>query len=139
MEPVDLQKVVEDCERIIARHPNCPNFDIAEGCLHEDHHSDQCLIGMEEWSQPCVKVEAENAEQRLTRILFLYLLKDCARNPAAANGLHTLDGMAQDSCVYDIKYSRLLLFVLLPYNQVLTYSGAQIELLYLFRIRNSRS
>lgn len=104
MEPVKLDNVSEECEKIIARHPSDPIFDISDKCLDDYYHSDQCLIGMEEWSQPCIRVDAEKAEQRRNRLLFLSLLKDCARDPARASGLHMLEGLAQESCIYDTKY-----------------------------------
>lgn len=109
MNPVKLEDVSEECEKIIAKHPTGPYFDINDTCFDEDCHSDQCRIGMEEWSQPCIRVDAEKAEQRRNRLLFLPLLKDCAQHPARANGLHTLEGLAQDSCIYDTKYLRRLL------------------------------
>jgi hypothetical protein len=104
MDPVKPDNVLVDCEKIIARHPTGLYVDINDVCLDDHHHSDQCLIGMEEWSQPCIRVDAEKAEQRRNRLLFLSLLKDCARDPAGANGLHTLEGLAQESCIYDTKY-----------------------------------
>ncbi|KAK4194497.1 hypothetical protein QBC40DRAFT_344098 [Triangularia verruculosa] len=103
MEAVKPDNVLEDCESIIARHPTGPYSDINDVCLEDYHHSDQCLIGMEEWSQPCIRVDAEKAKQRRNRLLFLSLLKDCARDPAGANGLHTLEGLAQESCIYYTK------------------------------------
>ncbi|KAJ3544952.1 hypothetical protein NM208_g2759 [Fusarium decemcellulare] len=87
MDPVKPDNVLVDCERIIARHPTGPYFDIDNVCLDEYHHSNECLIGMEHWSQPCIRVDAEKAEQRRNRLLFLSLLKDCARDPMGANGL----------------------------------------------------
>ena len=99
-----LENVLGECQKIIARHPTGPCFDIDDICLDDYHHSIQCLIGMEEWDQPCIRVDAEKAEQHRNRLLFLSLLKNCARDPARANGLHTLDGLAQESCIYDTKY-----------------------------------
>ena len=104
MDPVKPDNVSEECEKIIARHPTGPYFDINDVCLDDYHHSDQCLIGMEEWSQPCIRVDAEKAEERRNRLLFLSLLKDCARDTARASGLYTLEGLAQESCIYDTKY-----------------------------------
>ncbi|KAH7019520.1 hypothetical protein EDB80DRAFT_204101 [Ilyonectria destructans] len=104
MDPVKPDHVREECEEIIARHPTGPDLDINNACLDGDNHSDRCLIGMEEWFQPCIRVDAEKATQRHQRLLFLSHLKDCARDPARANGLHTLEGLAQESCIYDTKY-----------------------------------
>jgi hypothetical protein len=60
---------------------------------------------MEDDFQPCIRIKAEEAEQRLKKLLFLSHLKECARDPDKANGLHSLRGMAQESCIYDIKGS----------------------------------
>ncbi|CAH0051998.1 unnamed protein product [Clonostachys solani] len=110
MESVQLDKVLEECEEIIARYPADPYFDMDDVCLDDDTHSKKCLIGMHEWSQPCIRVDAEKAARRRNRLLFLSLLKVSARDSASANGLHTLEGLAQESCIYDIKYSSRLLF-----------------------------
>lgn len=59
---------------------------------------------MEDLLQPCIKVQAEEVEQRLKKLRSLSRLKDCARNPTKANGLHSLKGMAQGTCIYEIKY-----------------------------------
>ncbi|CRK14550.1 hypothetical protein BN1723_010382 [Verticillium longisporum] len=97
MDPVEPNNVSAECERIIAKHPTDPYFDIDDVCLDDDHHSDQCLVGMDEWSQPCIRAAAEEAEQRRTRLLFPSLLRDCARDPKRANGLHTLEGVQIES------------------------------------------
>ncbi|KAK0718633.1 hypothetical protein B0T26DRAFT_741504 [Lasiosphaeria miniovina] len=89
MDPVKPDHVLKECEKIIARNPTGDTSD--------------CFIGIEEWSQPCILVEVEKAEQRRKQLLFLSHLKDCARDPARANGLHTLEGLAQDTCIYETK------------------------------------
>jgi len=45
--------------------------------------------------------QAEAGRQRKKRLDVLYLLKDCARDPLKANGLRTLEGLAQESCIMD--------------------------------------
>ncbi|KAF5670072.1 hypothetical protein FHETE_4755 [Fusarium heterosporum] len=107
--PLNLKDIYDECEKIIARYPTGPYLDIDATCLGGSEHSDQCIIGMQEWSQNCIGIEAEKAKQRLKRLLFLPHLKDCARDPTKANGLHSLRGLAQESCIYDIKYVCLLL------------------------------
>lgn len=104
MDPVKLESVLEECEKTIARHPVGPYVDVDEVCLDEYHHSEECLNRMEVWSQPCIMEDAEKAGQRRNRLLFLSLLKDCARDPARASGLYTLDGLAQESCIYNVRY-----------------------------------
>ncbi|PTD07681.1 hypothetical protein FCULG_00007204 [Fusarium culmorum] len=103
MEPANLEDISEKCNQAIARHPTDSYFDLDQICLDDREHSDECLIGMWEWSQPCIKVEAEKAEQRLKQPLFLSRLKDCTRDPMKVNGLDSLKGMAQDTCIYEIK------------------------------------
>lgn len=104
MEPVKLESVLEECEETIARRPVGPDIDFDEVCSDGYYHTDECLNRMHYWSQPCIMVGVEKAEQRRNRLLFLSLLKDCARDPARANGLYTLEGLAQESCIYNVRY-----------------------------------
>ncbi|CAG9951096.1 unnamed protein product [Clonostachys rosea f. rosea IK726] len=103
MESVKLDKILEECKKLIAKYPTGEYVDIDDVCLDDDFHSEKCRMGMWAWSQPCIRVDAEKANHRRNRLLFLCLLKDCARDPARANGLRTLEGLAQESCIYDIK------------------------------------
>ncbi|CAH0022253.1 unnamed protein product [Clonostachys rhizophaga] len=104
MESVETEKVLEECEKIITRHPTGEYVEFSDACLDNYVHSEECLIGMRALSSPCIKVDAEKAEQRRKRLILLSRLKDCARDPARANGLRTLEGLAQECCIYDIKY-----------------------------------
>jgi hypothetical protein len=107
MNPIDLENVLEECEKAIARHPigkTDRSFDFNDACSDKYGHSEICQLRMEEWHQPCSKDEAEKAEQRRKRLLFLPLLKECARNLVRANGLYIFEGLAQESYIYDIKY-----------------------------------
>ncbi|KAI0880727.1 uncharacterized protein GGS22DRAFT_182051 [Annulohypoxylon maeteangense] len=103
MEPVNPDKVSEECEVIIKRHPSGPYIDINDACLDDYCHNDECRINMEVWSQPCIRIDAEKAEERRNRLQFLPLLKECGRASARANGLQTMEGLAQESCIYDTK------------------------------------
>ncbi|KAH6994645.1 hypothetical protein EDB82DRAFT_502224 [Fusarium venenatum] len=103
MKHVNLEDVTEQCKKTIARHPTSPSFDFVEPCAN-DYHSGQCTFFTEDLLQPCIRIQAEEAEKCLKRLPFLSHLKDCARNPKEANGLNTLKGMAQKSCIYDIRY-----------------------------------
>lgn len=95
MEHVNLEEILEECKKAIARYPTEPSFESDHRCEGKDQHSVECLVGMEDLLQPCIKVEAEKAEQRLKQLLFLSRLKDCARNPTKANALDTLKGIAR--------------------------------------------
>lgn len=104
--PVKIDDILVECERIIATRPH-PDLQSDEICL-DGYHGDRCplcprLAG--EWqSQSCIKDDADQAEKRRHRLRFLTTLRDCARDPAEANGRYTLEGLAQESCIYDIKY-----------------------------------
>ncbi|KAG5657353.1 hypothetical protein KAF25_005917 [Fusarium avenaceum] len=135
MDAISLKDISQECEKTIARHPTGPYSDIDDACLGGSEHSDQCIIGMQEWSQPCIKIEAEEAERRRKRLLFLSHLKDCARDPTKANGLHSLKGLAQESCIYDIKYV-CSFHPIRGSNQILTYSGVLTKSLCLFHIKS---
>ena len=81
----------EYCDSYMGTHnPRCPKYD--------DQLEDIC------GPQKCIQDEAMEAMERKDGLKKLYLLKRCARNPHKANGLGTLDGMAQDSCIYNTKY-----------------------------------
>lgn len=105
MTDINLSNIRKECNEDIARQPPdrvafyC-DIHICDG----DDHSQECH-GRMECGEPCILVAAEAAKGRLKRLEFLPLLTGCARNPAKANGLHTLEGMAVASCIYDIKYA----------------------------------
>ncbi|KPA40519.1 hypothetical protein FLAG1_06600 [Fusarium langsethiae] len=117
MEPLNLEDISENCMKAIARHPTSPGFDGNDACQGGSHHSDQCIAGMEDDFQPCIRIKAEEAEQRRKKFLFVSHLKECARDPQKANGLHSLEGRAQESCIYDIKGSNKI-DLPLPYQEL---------------------
>jgi hypothetical protein len=102
MNPIDLNNALEECEKKIARHPTNPSFDFDDICSG-NNHSEECQI-IQDWGQRCIKIQAEKAEQCRKRLLSTPLLKKCARNPASANGLHTLEVSENEGYIYDIKY-----------------------------------
>lgn len=104
MEPVNLERVAEECDRAISSQlAAAASEDFDNMCSDEKYHTNQCRIGMEEFGLLCIKVEAERAELRRNRLHFLSQLKDCAQEPTKANGLKTLEGWAQESCIYNTK------------------------------------
>jgi hypothetical protein len=52
---------------------------------------------------PFILDMAVAARLRKRRLDMLFLLKDCARKPRKANGLGPLEGMAQESCIYEFE------------------------------------
>ncbi|KAH6708896.1 hypothetical protein BKA61DRAFT_615054 [Leptodontidium sp. MPI-SDFR-AT-0119] len=97
--PSNVNQVRDDADRVISLSPDDLDIDFGEACWDEGH-STRCqrmAFG------PCINVQIEAARQRKKKLTLVHLLRDCARNPCSANGLHTLDGMAQDSCILDIE------------------------------------
>ncbi|WJG35952.1 uncharacterized protein FOBCDRAFT_242294 [Fusarium oxysporum Fo47] len=79
MNIINIEETREKCNIAILRHPS-------------------------QWGEPCIRLAAKEAEQRHKLLDDIQYLKKCARDPASANGLRTLEGMAQESCIYDVKY-----------------------------------
>jgi hypothetical protein len=48
---------------------------------------------------PCINEQIEAAGERERKLGMLCLLRPFPRNPLSANGLSSLEGMAQESCV----------------------------------------
>lgn len=81
----------EYCDNDLGTHtPGCPKYDDPL----EDFRG----------PQECIRDAAFKADKWKKGLKKLHLLKKCARNPHEAHGLKTLDGMAQDSCIYNTKY-----------------------------------
>lgn len=104
MNIINIEETREKCNIAILRHPSRPHLDVDNACWEHGPHSDECNVRMEEWGEPCIRLAAKEAEQRLKLLDDIQHLKKCARDPASANGLRTLEGMAQESCIYDAKY-----------------------------------
>jgi hypothetical protein len=99
---VDEEKLREEADHIIASVPTDVEIEYGNGCMGFSH-STKCPASFEHDS-PCILDMAEEARMRKRRVDMLFLLKDCARDPRKANGLRTLDGMAQQSCIYELEY-----------------------------------
>jgi hypothetical protein len=102
MTSVDIDKVREEQDRIIALEPDRVDSELGEVCLDEYWHSTRCQ-NMMDFSLPCIQVQVEAARQRKKKLTMVHLLRDCARDPYNANGLNTLEGMAQESCILDVE------------------------------------
>jgi hypothetical protein len=101
MIPVDINQVREEADRIIALRLNDFDAELGERCLDGYYHSTRCQNRMDFLSEPCIEVQIDAAQQRKKRLTLVHLLRDCARDPRRANGLNTLEGIAQESCILD--------------------------------------
>ncbi|KAK7581995.1 hypothetical protein V3481_014073 [Fusarium oxysporum f. sp. vasinfectum] len=104
MNIINIEETREKCNIAILRHLSRPHLDVDNACWEHGPHSDERDVRMSEWGEPCIRVAAKEAEQRLKLLDDIQHLKKCARDPASAKGLRTLEGMAQESCIYDVKY-----------------------------------
>lgn len=68
-----------------------------------DWHLDDCPANEDQW-RGCIWDAALKAERLKRNIGRLYALKICARHPHSANGWRKLEGMAQETCVYGMRY-----------------------------------
>ncbi|EXM26126.1 hypothetical protein FOTG_07147 [Fusarium oxysporum f. sp. vasinfectum 25433] len=115
MNIINIEETREKCNIAILRHLSRPHLDVDNACWEHGPHSDERDVRMSEWGEPCIRVAAKEAEQRLKLLDDIQHLKKCARDPASAKGLRTLEGMAQESCIYDVKGSKAIAMPL-PYG-----------------------
>lgn len=105
VDSIDISEIVAECRDTIKKQPVHPWIDYDDACLDDNIHSDKCWLGMAEYDQPCVRIEAEKAELRLGRLHLRYSLKEYALRPETANGLglglSTFDGFASRRLIYD--------------------------------------
>jgi len=98
MTSIHIDQVREEADRIIALGPDDVDVEFGEVCL-DGYHNTRCHDMMNLSSRPCIEVQVERAQQRKRKLTFVHLLRDCARDPCSANGLNTLEGMAQETCI----------------------------------------
>lgn len=94
--PINIDEVRRKADEMIAQEPN---HGFGEDCDGYGYHSIQCEVGMDEWSLPCIQDQINAARQQKKRLACLHQLKDCVMDPWSANGLRTLEGIAQESFV----------------------------------------
>lgn len=116
--PVDIERVEKEADRIIEKNEACNgriNIQLDLDFCSEYLHHPECLKYSEDilGPQPCIEDQANQANERKRRLKRLYLLKECARSPPKADELGTLEGMAQDSCIYNSKYVSTTVLVIL--------------------------
>jgi hypothetical protein len=78
------------------------DIEYGNGCMGFSHNT-KCPASFD-LNYPCILDMAEEARLRKRRLDMLFLLMDCARDPRKANGLKTLEGMAQERCIYELEY-----------------------------------
>ena len=120
--PIDLEAVSKDCKKALSCGPmpnSVPNLQ-----CYLQQHTQKCEFNWAVHSRQCVFKELVNAEERLDRISTLSLLTKCGQNPAKANGAKTLEGMAQEGCIYKIRYFLLLFSIFILSHEDILYTLA---------------
>ncbi|KAK4937714.1 hypothetical protein LTR10_021724 [Elasticomyces elasticus] len=100
MRTVDISKIQEDMDAIIAMQPSKVEVEFGDACT-DMWHNDQCPVRMEVLSEPCIIDRISDARRRKRRLNRLDDLTNCAKRPFEANGKRTLEGMAIDTCIYN--------------------------------------
>lgn len=122
--PVDIEQVKKNADNIIKESEACDNdakitMEYCDGYMHNSGcpvstYDPQLGFFMD--PPTCIQEEANEAMKRKDKISMLKtkdVLKECAQSPQKANGRGTLDGMAQDSCIYNTKYVSTTVLVIL--------------------------
>jgi hypothetical protein len=100
---IDIDKIRENAEKSIAQEPKSSYHEYSCGI---GWHTSDCAADRDMLGGSCAVEDAEEARQQKKKLNKLYLLKDCTRDPQKANWLRTLDGLAQESCIYDTEYAK---------------------------------
>ncbi|KAH8586944.1 hypothetical protein B0O99DRAFT_527752 [Bisporella sp. PMI_857] len=100
--PVNIDEVRKDADDKIALKPGEVDIAFIDVCV-DNSHIQSCQDRMEYLSEPCIRVQIKDAERRKEKLKILHRLRDCAQDPYNASGYRTLEGMAQDSCIFDIE------------------------------------
>ncbi|KAH7123657.1 hypothetical protein B0J11DRAFT_615215 [Dendryphion nanum] len=100
--PVDLDRAREEAKEGLKFGPD----DEYQDYCREGYHCKKCSYASNMsynrgGNHICFKDLYEIGQEWIKKLDVLYLLRDCARQPWIANGLRTLDGMAQGSCIVD--------------------------------------
>jgi hypothetical protein len=99
---VNEEETKEKADQTIASVPNEVDYEYDNGCMGY-HHSTKCPASYDGDSE-CILDMVDEALHLKRRLGMLFLLRNCARDPRKANGLNTLEGMAQEGCIYDLTY-----------------------------------
>lgn len=102
MAPVDIERVRQEADRMIALAPTEVEIEFDDVCsIEKDVHSNKCQNTMGTLSTSCIMIEIEAARERKQNLSLIRLLRDCARDPSSASASHTLEGLAQESCILE--------------------------------------
>ena len=71
--------------------------------LQPEYHSLGCQTLTDHYNEICIQEQAQQAKRRKKKLECLSLLTKCVHNPEQANGEMTLEGMALESCVMQLR------------------------------------
>ena len=103
MATTDISEIRENLDEIIAMKPDNIENTFGDPCTDDEWHSPRCLDRMDIHSEPCIMVQVLTAQDRKERLDKLQDLTNCAKRPFEANGKGILEGLATDSCIYEVE------------------------------------
>lgn len=103
MTSLDTTKVQEEITKVLRAEPTRFDYEYNDACgdgghglacpaLEDEHHAGLCILE---------QVSAGRCRQK--KLDMLHLLTKCAQWPSEANGLGVLEGMATESCIYEVE------------------------------------
>lgn len=98
---LDLEHIKSCADSIIDQEPDEVEVEFGDPCNEILGCSQQCLTLQNALGRKCIRDQIKDAKKHKKKLASLHLLREFALNPWAANGMETLMGMAQDSCIYD--------------------------------------
>ncbi len=101
---LDLDGIRDSADDVIAQEPDELEIELGDLCHEDLGCSQRCQTLQNALGRKCIKVQIDDAKERKQKLASLHLLREYARNPGSANGMQTLTGMAQDSCIYETQY-----------------------------------
>ena len=102
MASLDTSKVQEDIYQILIMEPDSVDVEYDDLCTGSGQHRTRCVGMMKHRSTPCIPKKIPAARRRQMRLAKLELRTKFAQNTSEANGLCVNEGMAMDSCIYEI-------------------------------------
>lgn len=98
---LDLDSIRDSADCIIAQKPDEHEIAFGDPCNEELGCSQQCQTLQDALGRKCIMLQIKDATERKQDLASLHLLREYVRNPWNANGMQTLAGRAQDTCIYE--------------------------------------
>lgn len=98
---LNLDGIKDSADRTIAQEPDEHEIEFGNPCHEDLGCSQECQTLQNALGRKCIRIQVEDAKKRKQKLASIHLSREFIRNPWSANGMQTLTGMAQDSCIYE--------------------------------------